>query len=146
MNATLPVIKVQVDSVQCLALVNMGCSRSIISADRCTAWSSQQVDMRKIDRTSRACCGVGTVSVHTNGGSHVILNMLVARKRPLSYDLLIGIDVIQALGGVTITPAGDVKLGGGKEVCMALCVDELDFDASFSHNEDMDCQGKIDPE
>ena len=29
-------------------------------------------------------------------------------------------------------PAGDVKLGGGKEACAALWVDEADFDASFN--------------
>ena len=66
---------------------------------------------------------------------HAILNVLVAHERALGYNLLIGIDTIRVLGGVTIIPAGDVKLGGGKEACAALCVDEPDFDASFNHNE-----------
>ena len=74
-NAVLPVIKVQVDGVQCSALVDTGCSRSIVSADRCTAWSNQQVDMRTINRTSHACCGVGTVSILTNGSGHTVVNV-----------------------------------------------------------------------
>ena len=56
-------------------------------------------------------------------------------EKKKNFDLLIGIDVIRALGGVTITLAGDVKICGGKEACTAPCVDELDFDASFDHNE-----------
>ena len=133
-NAALPIIKVQVDGVQCSALIDTGCFRSIVSADRCPAWSSLQVDMRTIARTSQACCGVRTVSILTNGGGHAIVNVSVSCERPLGYDILIRIDAIQTLGGITITPAGDVKLGG-KEACAALCVDEPHFDASFDHKE-----------
>ena len=59
----------------------------------------------------------------------------MAHERPLGYDLLIGIDVIRALGGITITPTRDVKLGWRKEACVVLCVDELDFNASLNYNE-----------
>ena len=70
-----------------------------------------------------------------NGSSHAVVNILVSHERPLGYDLLIGTDAIQALGGVMITPARDVKLGGGKEAFGALCDEEPYFDASFNHNE-----------
>ena len=133
--APLPVIKVQVEGVQCSALVDTGCSHSIVSADQCTAWSSQQVDIWTIDETSWACCGVGTVSILTNGGSHAVVNVLVSCERPLGYNILFGIDTIRALGGIMITQAGDVKFGGRKEACAALCVNELDFNASLDHNE-----------
>ena len=123
----------QVDGVQCSALVGSRCSQSIVSTNQCMAWSSQQVDMWTIDRTSWVCCGVGSVSILTNGGGHAIVNVLVACERPLSYNLLIRIDMIRALGGITITPAGDMKLGGGKEACAALCVNEPDFNASFKY-------------
>ena len=91
--------------------------------------------MRTIDGTSWAFCGVGTISILTDGGGHAEVKILVAHERLLSCDQLIGIDAIQVLGGVTIMPAGDMKLGGGKEACVALCVDEPDFDASSNHNE-----------
>ena len=73
------------------------------------------------------------LSILINGGGHAIVNVLVAHERPIDYDLLIEIDAIQALGGVAITPAGNMKFGG-KEVCAALCVDEQDFNTSFDHN------------
>ena len=37
----------------------------------------------------QTCCGVGTVSILTNGGGHAVVNVLVAHERPLCYDLLI---------------------------------------------------------
>ena len=60
------------------------------------AWSSQQVDMHTNDGTSQACCGVVTVSNLTSGSSHAVVNVLVSYERPLSQDLLIGIDVIRS--------------------------------------------------
>ena len=53
------------------------------------AWRSKHVDMWTIDRTSRACCGVGTMSILNDGGDLAEVNILVARERPLGYDLLI---------------------------------------------------------
>ena len=82
--------------------------------------------MQTIDGTSQACCGVRSTSILTDGGGHAKVNILVAHKKPLSYDLPIGIDVIQALRGITVMPAGDVKLGGGKEACVTLCVNGQD--------------------
>ncbi|CAE1309081.1 unnamed protein product [Acanthosepion pharaonis] len=107
-NAALPVVNVYVEGKRCSALVDTGCSRSIVSADRCVTWSSQQMEIRMIDGVSWACCGVGTVSVLADGGNHA--KVLVARQRPLGYDLLLGIDAIRALGGMIITPAGNVEL------------------------------------
>ena len=75
------------------------------------------------------------MSILTDGGGHAKVNELVAHERPLGYNLLIRIDMIQVLGGVMIIPAGNVKLGGGKEASAALCINESDFDASFHHNE-----------
>ncbi|CAE1282886.1 unnamed protein product [Acanthosepion pharaonis] len=95
---------------RCSALGDTGCSRSILCADRCVTWSSQQIEIRTIDGVSRACCCVGTVSILTDGGNHAKVDVLVARQRPLGYDLLLGIDAIRALGGMIITPAGNVEL------------------------------------
>ncbi|CAE1325348.1 unnamed protein product [Acanthosepion pharaonis] len=48
-NAALPVINVYVEGKRCSALVDTGCSRSIVSADRCVTWNSQQIEIRTID-------------------------------------------------------------------------------------------------
>ncbi|CAE1167129.1 ATPeF0C [Acanthosepion pharaonis] len=106
LNAALPVVNVCVEGKRRSVLVDTGCSRSIINADRCMTWSSQQIEIRTIDSVSRACCGVGTVSILTDGENHAKVDVLVASQRPLGYDLLLGINVIRALGGMIITPAG----------------------------------------
>ena len=128
-NAALLVIKVQVDGVWCSVLIDTGCSQLTVSADQCMAWSSQQKDMRTIDGTSWACCGIGTMSIFTDGGGQAEVNVLVACEGPLGYNLLIEIDVIRVLGGIIIIimPARDMKLGGGKEADVALRIDESDF-------------------
>ena len=72
------------------------------------------------------------MSILTDGGGHAKVNILAVREKPHGYD---GIDVIRALGGITIMPARHMKLGGEKEACAALCVDESDSDASFDNNE-----------
>ena len=74
------------------------------------------------------------MSILTDGGGHAEVNVLVAHVRFLGYDLLIGIDTIQTVGGIMIIPARDMKFGGGKEACATLCVVKPDFDASFDHN------------
>ncbi|CAE1316815.1 unnamed protein product [Acanthosepion pharaonis] len=131
-NVALPVVNMCIEGKRCSALVDTGCSRLIVSADRSVTWSSQQIKIWMINGVSRACCGVGTVSILTNGGNRAKVEVLGARQRPLGYDLLLGIDAIRALGGIIITPAGNVELGKGRKVCAALCISELDFEVSFN--------------
>lgn len=60
------------------------------------------MDVMIIIGTSRECCGVGTVTIHSESGDFAEVN----------YDLLIGIGAIIALVGVKITPAGNILLEG----------------------------------
>ncbi|CAE1278202.1 unnamed protein product [Acanthosepion pharaonis] len=82
-NAALSVVNVYVEGKRCSALVDTGCSRSIVSADRCVTWNSQQIEIRTIDGVSRACCGVGTVSCQSRrlGGTSK-----ARRVRPATWD------------------------------------------------------------
>lgn len=59
--------------------------------------------------------------------------MLIVQDKPLGFDLLIGIDTIQALGSVEIMPARNVLLGRGTEVCVAFYVEEPGFHVSFNN-------------
>ena len=93
-NAALPEVSVQVEGVQCLALIDTGCSQSIDSVNHFQGWSSLSGEIRIIDSMSWVCCGVGAVSIVTNGGNHAKVNVLVPHEKPLGYDLLIGIDTI----------------------------------------------------
>ena len=135
MNAELPVVGVKIDDVQCLVLVDTGCSRSIVSANRCQMWMNQRVDVMTINSLSQACCSVGTVTICNEKGDTAEVDVLVMQEKPLGYDLLLGIDAIRAFGSVMITVAGGVTLGREKEVCAAISFEEKDFYATFDNKE-----------
>lgn len=69
------------------------------------------------------CSGAGGVTIHTEQGNHAEVGILVMQEKALGYDLLIGIDAIQALGGAVITPPGDVQLNRKRESCAAISFD-----------------------
>jgi len=134
-KTTLPVVGVRIDGMKCSALVDTGCSKTIVSTNYCRAWSKRDMDITTIDGTSKACCGVGVVTIHTGKGDSAKIDVLVTRGKPLGYDLLLGIDAIRALGGAEITSNGRVMLGKGEEFCAALSIEEPDFCASFDHKQ-----------
>ena len=59
-----------------------------------------------VDGGARTCCriGVGQVCI---GAKHTISIVVVGRDL-LGFDLLLGLDAIKQLGGVTVTGAGEV--------------------------------------
>ena len=130
-NAALSVISMQVYGVRYSALVDTGCFRSIITANRCRDRSRRHVESRTIDGMSHVCWGVGVVSICTVEGNSAEFNWLEVHKKPTGYDLLIGIDVIRALGSIEITSTVEVQLGRKYESCAAITIEEVDFCATF---------------
>ena len=108
-------------------LFNVRCSQSIVNVN-C-------VGIMTNDDASSVCCGVETAIIYTEKGDLAEVNILVVREKPLGYNLLIGIDVIRALGGVKITPAGGVQLGRGKKSCAAISIEKPNFCTTFDHKE-----------
>ena len=86
--------------------------------------------MTTISGETRTCCGVGAVNIRTRTGNSANVEALVALKKPLSFDLLLGYDAIRALGGVHITQAGAVQFQK-TPVCAALRIDQPDFSVEF---------------
>ena len=78
MNAELPMVGVKIDDVQCSALVDTGCSRSTVSANRCRMRRKQRIDVMTINGLSQACCGVGTEK-----GDTAEVDVLVMQENPL---------------------------------------------------------------
>ena len=87
--------------------------------------------MTTISGETRTCCGVGTVNIRTRTGNSANVEALVALKKPLSFDLLLGYDVIRALGGVHITQTGAVQFQEKTPVCAVLRIDQPDFSVKF---------------
>ena len=81
---------------------------------------------------SRLCCGVGTVTVATEGGDSAKISVLVVRGKPLGYDLFLDIDAIRTLGGVVVWPSGQMRAGGGLvPMCAAITINKPDFTVTF---------------
>ena len=76
--------------------------------------------------------GIGTVKVCTDTGNSANIEELVVHERPLDFDLLLGYDVIKALGGVLITRSGTVKFCEEAPFCAALKIDRPDFSVKFN--------------
>ena len=135
MNAVLPVVGIYVDVRRCSALIDTGCSRTIVHADRCRSWRKASVDVEIISGTSRACCGVGVVSISTDEGNSARVDVLVVHCKPLGFDLLLGVDTIKAVGGVVVGPTGSAQLRDWRTTrCAAISINEPDFTATFDHH------------
>ena len=128
-NAALPAASIYVDREKCSALIDSGCSQTIIDADQYRPWRRADVDVM-----SRPCCSDWMVIVSTEEGSSAKISMLVVRGKPLGFDLLLGIDAIKTLRGMVVGPTGSVQLGNKKIVkCAAISINESDFTATFKH-------------
>ena len=92
------------------------------------------MNVKTISRTSRACCIVGEVSISTDERNSARIDVLVLHGKPLGFDLLLGVDVIKALGGVVVGPTGSVQLGDRTTRCAAISINKPDFTATFDHH------------
>ena len=86
-----------------------------------------------INSISQACCGV--ISICTEKGNSAEVNVLILHEKPLGYDMLIEIDVIQALSSIEIPPTGKVELGRKSKMCATITTEEPDFCTTFDHKE-----------
>ena len=76
--------------------------------------------------------GTGTVKVCTGTGNSANIEELVVHQRPLDFDLLLGYDVIKALGCVLITRGGTLKFFEEAPVCAALKIERPDYSVEFN--------------
>ena len=90
-NPALPAASIYVDGAKCSALIDTGCSRTLIDADRCQSWRRAIVNMMTIGGISPLCCDDGTVTVSTEEGSSAKISVLVVLSKPLGFDLMLGL-------------------------------------------------------
>ena len=72
------------------------------------------------------------MKVRTYTGNSADIEALVVHERPLDFNLLLGYDIIKALGGILITWSGRVKFCEEAPVCAALKIDQPDFSVEFN--------------
>ena len=106
LEEVLPVMKVKVNGMDRIALVDSGCSSSVVSGMLCRpeVWKSTA-----ILTASRKCFlshGVSSVILTVTNRNPLKTNVLVVNSKPLGFNLLLGMDVIKKLGGVHIDEGG----------------------------------------
>ena len=91
--------------------------------------------MTTLNGESQVCRGVSVIEVRTSKGTSAKVDALVVEQKPLDFDMLLGYDAIQLLGGALITLGGDVQFQEGASVCAAVEIDQPDFSVKFNAEE-----------
>ncbi|MPC49068.1 hypothetical protein E2C01_042859 [Portunus trituberculatus] len=68
LNEVLPSIAVYVDGVKCQALVDIGCSRSIVHVSCCKTWKKHTINMLTVSGDEWLCEGTSNVQLELSGG------------------------------------------------------------------------------
>ena len=123
----LPSMKVRVDGQECTALIDSGCSQTLVSKAVCRFWKRKSAGVLTADGRKLNCRGYGKIKVEVGRVPAVDIEALV---QLLGFDLLLGIDAIKLLGGVYLTESGEARFGGLNR-CAAISIDELDFSVTY---------------
>ena len=91
--------------------------------------------MTTLNGGSQVCRGVSVIEARMSIGTSAKIDALVVEQKPLDFDMLLGYDAIQLLGGALITLGGDVQFQEGASVCAAVEIDQPDFSVKFNAEE-----------
>lgn len=107
-SGALPVVCLWVDGRRCQALVDTGCTDTVVHQVRCTHWDPQRTQLVTLGRNAISCSGRGYVKIQLNEGSQANVEVLTVKDAPLGFDVILGMNGICALGGVTIQSPSEV--------------------------------------
>lgn len=129
-----PVVEVEVNDRKVLALIDTGCTRSMV-VRRLASATAGSTSVLAFDGREVKCLGYDRVKVRI-GEETVEEDVRVVETLVGSVEFILGMDIIDRLGGVTV--GGDEVRVGKAGVCvMTLCrerkpdVEDKDFDAWF---------------
>lgn len=80
-----------------MALVNSGCSCSVVSKSVFQLWRREDVDLLAVDRKTRKYCSVEDVNPDIYNVDSVKIEFLVIDRKPLGFNFLLGINAIKTL-------------------------------------------------
>ena len=133
----LPRVMVRVNGSWCQAMVDSGCTRTIVHASKCKKWRRRAVVMKQIGGDGWRCQGTAKVLVEAKGGGEAEVSVNVTTAKPFGFECVLGMDVIKRMGGVTILDEATAVFGTERGTSAAavqqgeLRVDEKDFNAAF---------------
>uniref|UniRef100_A0A5S6QA32 Integrase catalytic domain-containing protein n=1 Tax=Trichuris muris TaxID=70415 RepID=A0A5S6QA32_TRIMR len=136
MIRALPTIQMEVDGVGRSVLVDTGCSNCVAHVSCCASWRKSSASIIAVDGSEIQCQGLGTVQLQSAEGDRDKVDVVVTARKPLGFDLILGMNAVMALGGVSISPRCHVRFGTeGEEISAAgvagIKLEEKDFALTF---------------
>ena len=104
-----------VAGVQCQTLIDTGCTRSIVHVSVCRKWERRSVSVVTVSGQQLKCAGTAEVDVEVPGLRPVMVSALVVEERPLGFNVILGMDGVEAFGGVMVRSPSDVRFAGEEE-------------------------------
>ena len=133
MNGALPAVSVQIDRVRQTALVDTGCTQTLVHKPCCQMWKKKQVPLLVVGGNSSMCCGESVVQIGIGNGPSVAVQALVVDEALFGYDLLLRLNAIRQLGGMTMSATGEVKFPQCERLmCAAITLNKPDFHAEYN--------------
>ena len=130
-----PVIEIKVEGRKVLALVDTGCTQSMVVKGLATKVVPSEISVAAFDGRKAKCLGHSQVNMMIGGestfGEVKVLDMLVG-----GLEVVLGMDIINKLGGVTVVN-NSVKFGKTNICAMSIVqertpeVSDEDFEAYF---------------
>ena len=106
LEEVLPVMKVKVNGIDWIALVDSGCSSSVVSRMLCRPEVQKRAAILTAGRKCLLNRGIGSITLTVTNRNPLKTNMLVVNSKSLGFDLLLGMYVIKKLGGMHINERG----------------------------------------
>ena len=106
-NETHPIIRVLVDGYQCMALVDTGCSKTLMSTSVCHYGKFQNIDILTADGKILRCHRTSQVDLVVDCMHPLHLEVIVIKGKLLGFNLLLGFDTIKRLGSVHLSDSGE---------------------------------------
>ena len=94
----LPIIEAVINGKKHMALMDSGCSRSLMTGLECNSWSQQASDVLTVDGKTLRGNGIGSIMLAVDNVSPVKVDVRVVDTSLLGFDMLIGMDIIKMLG------------------------------------------------
>ncbi|KFD46673.1 hypothetical protein M513_12441 [Trichuris suis] len=126
----------RVGGVNRRVLVDSGCTSCIVHAPCCHQWKRQHTTLRTISGDVLRCAGTGTVRLEPCEGHTVVVDVIVSDRKPLGFDVVLGVNAIRLLGGMLLDRHGRVRFNSpSSPICAAadakIRVEGADFIAMY---------------
>ena len=143
-SGALPVKRLSVDGVEHEVMIDTGCTRSLIHQSACKEWKHSAINMVKVSGEKLNCIGTAEVDLGIRGSPSAIINAVVVAKKPLGFAMILGMDGIEALGGVQVCSPTEVHFPQESAACAQetkgairshLVIEKEDFEVRFDEDE-----------